>query len=459
MRLHRPPTLRTRLLAGLLLVVTVVIVVFDVATVTALRDWQIRRVDGMLNQTVASHSHRTAEQAAATDRQPPLPNLIPGDNYIAVVTADRGIVTLVASPDASPTLPADLTDLARSGQIRTVPGTEGSSFRLRAVSTEAGILVAAVNLRSVTDATHQLQAILTVATIIALAVLAAGGLLVVRHGLRPLETMAAQADRITAGDLTRPVAPQTPDTEVGRLGHALNRMLTRIHASVQEQQVGQERMRRFFADASHELRTPLTSLRANAELYEQGALTTHAQVDEAMRRIRVSAQRMSALVDDMLRLARLDQQPRSRTEPVELTTMLTDRVRDARATDGDRTWVSEIQPDLVVHGDPDLLGSAVDNLLANIRAHTPPGTTATITARRHDEDVVIEVRDDGPGVPHTALPRLFDRFYRVDDHHTGTGSGLGLAIVAEVVASHRGQATATATTPHGLRIHLALPIS
>jgi two-component system OmpR family sensor kinase len=174
-----------------------------------------------------------------------------------------------------------------------------------------------------------------------------------------------------------------------------------------------------------------------------------------MRRIRISAHRMSTLVDGMLQLARLDQQPERRADTVDLTALLTDSVLDARGTDTDRTWTGEIQPGLVVRGDPDLLRRAVDNLLANIRIHTPAGTTGTVTAARRGDRIEIEVRDDGPGVPDSALPRLFDRFYRVE--HTGSGSGLGLAIVAEVTAGHGGRASVTASAPHGLRIHLTLP--
>jgi ABC-type multidrug transport system ATPase subunit/signal transduction histidine kinase len=448
--------LRTRLLAGLLLVATAVIVVFDVATVIALRDWQTRRIDSILNQVTGSHQGWAGDLLAQAERRAPpvLPDLAPNDYYLAIATPDRGVVPVAVPPDDTPKLPADLAVLAESGRIRTVPGTDGTgSFRLRAASTADGILVAAVNLRPVDDAIHTLQVILAVATVVAMAVLAAGGLVVVRRGLRPLETMAGQADRITAGDLTRPVAQQTPDTEVGRLGLALNRMLGRIHTSVEEQRTGQERMRRFFADASHELRTPLTSLRANAELYEQGALTTRAEVDEAMRRIRISAKRMGGLVEDMLRLARLDQQPATRTERVDLTALLTDAVHDARATDPDRAWNDEIPPDLTVHGDPEPLRRAVDNLLVNIRTHTPPGTTATVTAHHRHGRVVVEVGDDGPGVPDDALPHLFDRFYRAD--HTRDGSGLGLAIVAQVAAAHGGQATAS--TANGLWVRLTLP--
>ena len=130
-----------------------------------------------------------------------------------------------------------------------------------------------------------------------------------RRGLRPVETMAGKADKITAGDLTERVSPQDARTEVGRLGARSTGCSARIEDFIAEREASQQATNRFFADASHELRTPLASLRANAELYQQGALPERAQVDEAMRRITAEAQRMSGLVDDMLRLARLDQHP------------------------------------------------------------------------------------------------------------------------------------------------------
>ena len=278
-----------------------------------------------------------------------------------------------------------------------------------------------------------------------------------RRGLRPIETMAAQADRITAGDLTERVSPQDPRTEVGRLGAALNGMLTRIEASVEEREASQELTRRFFADASHELRNPLASLRANAELYQQGAITERPQVDEAMRRIAHEAQRMSALVDDMLRLARLDQHPGRQHDPVDLTALTRECAERARIASPRRTWQADIAPGLTTTGDEELLRRAVDNLLANVRAHTPAGTAATITAAGHGDTITIEVSDDGPGVPADQLPRIFDRFYRAGGQPQLPGSGLGLAIVTAIAAAHYGTAQAALDDPHGLRITLTLP--
>jgi two-component system, OmpR family, sensor kinase len=281
--------------------------------------------------------------------------------------------------------------------------------------------------------------------------------LVMRQGLRPIETMASQADRITAGDLTDRVDEASSGSEVSRLGAALNGMLGRIQASVAEREASQELMRRFLAEASHELRTPLASLRANAELYQQGALSSRTQVDEAMRRIMLEAQRMGRLVDDMLRLARLDQHPARQRDPVDVGALVGECVERSEIADQHRTWQVRVEPDLVAVGDAEMLGRAVDNLLANVHTHTPPGTTAVITAYREAGRVVVRIADNGPGVPGDRLPRIFDRFYRAGSPSQRPGSGLGLAIVSEIAAAHDGTVRAAPGWPSGLCVTLAVP--
>lgn len=269
--------------------------------------------------------------------------------------------------------------------------------------------------------------------------------------------MAGQADAISAGDLTSRVGPHDPRSEVGRLGVALNGMLSRIEEFITEREASQEATRRFFADASHELRNPLASLRANAELYQQGALPERPQVDEAMRRITLEATRMSGLVDDMLRLAHLDQHPGQDQELVDLSAVLAGCAERARVADPQHIWLTTIDPGLVVTGDEELLRSAADNLLANVTTHTPPGTAATVAAAECDGTITVQVSDDGPGIPAGRLPRIFDRFYRAAAPSARPGSGLGLAIVTAVVATHGGSARAALNQPRGLRITLTLP--
>jgi len=378
------------------------------------------------------------------------------DNAVRVNGALSGLVQ--GDPNLTPKMPPNLAAVAAHWSAITVPSRNGNAqLRLLAVNEAGGTLVATTSLAGVTRTTGQLELILALGSAAAALLAGLGAALVMRRGLRPIEAMAAQADAITAGDLTDRVSPYDPRTEVGRLGAALNGMLGRIDAAIGEREASQRATRRFFADASHELRTPLASLRANAELYQQGALRGRPQVDEAMHRIALEAHRMSALVDDMLRLARLDQHPEREHGPVDLSALVRECADRAQTADPQRTWHIKVATGLVTDGDEELLRQAIDNLLANVRAHTRAGTVATITADRDGGNIAIEVSDDGPGVPGDQLPRIFERFYRGPAPSPRPGSGLGLAIVSAIVTAHHGTAEAAANHPHGLRVTLTLP--
>jgi two-component system OmpR family sensor kinase len=486
MMLRRPrrPQLRTRVLAGVLLITVVALVAFDAAAVTALRRYLLSQTDSRL-QTVLSlyrpvqvRMRSQLPQVSAVPgahRLPPAqvrvnwaiagPRLrlsppVLAQYYVGFVSVHgrRGFV--VGNPRLVPQLPPGLQVYAAGPRVQTVTSVGGTTqlrLRVMPVPASAGALVAATSLAAVNSTVGRLELILIIGSAVAGLLVAVGVSWVMRRGLHPIETMAAQADRITAGDLTDRVSPQDPATEVGRLGAALNGMLTRIEAAISEREASQELTRRFFADASHELRTPLASLRANAELYQQGALARRPQVDEAMRRIALEAQRMSRLVDDMLRLARLDQHPDQQHDLVDLTALVDGCAERAQVADPRRTWRAQIAPGLVSTGDEELLRRAVDNLLANVCAHTPAGTVATITAAERDGNVTVEVSDDGPGVPADRLPHIFDRFYRAAAPPPCPGSGLGLAIVTAITAAHQGTAEAALNRPHGLRVTLTLP--
>ena len=496
-RLHRTQ-LRTRVLAGVLAVLLLALAVCDVAAVTALRRYLLSQTDAQLQTVLRQYRPYTQPVALVL---PPVPaprqaqarpvarragregvrlSILasrPGPEveilgprltalplldefYAAYIT--RGGRTedkfLRGNPDLLPRMPANLHALASMARAQTVTSENGhAQLRLRAMKVGRGTLVATTSLADVNQTVGQLELIVAIGSAAAALLAAAGVAWLVRRGVRPIETMAAQADRISAGDLTGRVSPRDPQTEVGRLGVALNGMLARIEASVQEREATQERTRQFFADASHELRNPLASLRANAELYQQGALPSRPQVDEAMRRITLEAQRMSSLVDDMLRLARLDQPPGQQQDPVDLSALVTRSAERARATSPWHRWQAGIADGLEVTGDEELLRRAIDNLLANVHAHTPDGTMATITAARRGDTITIQVSDDGPGVPAADLPRIFDRFYR-SGARTDPGTGLGLAIVAATACAHHGTLEAALNTPRGLCITLTLPV-
>jgi two-component system, OmpR family, sensor kinase len=488
----RRAQLRIQVLAGVVLVTVVALAAFDFVAVTALHSYLVNQAGGQLQSVQSQYRAQTVtlpgrplpgQVRPAGGRVPPgaqlnlwappgfrqavvgprvvLPrSLVP---YWVGWVSPRGAKVFVhGNPDLVPVLPPRLalTLLAANHRAQSVISRNGrSQLLMQAANVGGGHLVVTTSLDSVNSTTTRLALIVIAGSLAAAMLVFVGVAWVVRRGLHPIETMAAQADRITAGDLTDRVHPGDSGTEVGRLGAALNGMLTRIEAAVHEREENQELTRRFFAEASHELRTPLASLRANAELYQQGALPERAQVDEAMRRIVLEAQRMSTLVDDMLRLARLDHHPGPEPEEVDLSQLVGECAERAQNADPARAWRADIEPGLTVTGDPELLHRAVGNLLANVSAHTPGSAASTITASRCDGTVTIDVSDDGPGVPQAQLARIFDRFYRAPVPGRPPGSGLGLAIVAAVAAAHQGTATATLNRPHGLRITMALPAS
>jgi two-component system OmpR family sensor kinase len=478
-RLHAFSQLRVRVLAGVLLVILVALAVFDVAAVTALRGYLLGQTDGQLGAVAGLYRPVTIDLAsppaafwqrihgtAAPRRQvvlqgprAQLPAPVLDQFWAACLSCLRSASVLVGGdPGLRPKLPGDLVAIARARRALTVAGGGNAPLRLTARREAGGILVVTTSLSDVNQTVGHLELILAVGSAAAAALAGLGTAWIARRGLRPVEQMAAQADGITLGDLTHRVGPHDPRTEVGRLGTALNGMLARLEAEVAEREASQELMRQFFADASHELRNPLASLRANAELYQQGALARRSEVDEAMRRIGSEARRMSGLVDSMLRLARLDQHPDREHEPVDLSALAADCAERAMISDPGRQWAADIAPGLVVTGDEELLRQAIDNLLANVRAHTPPGTPASISAAARGGCAQIEVRDAGPGVPASELPRIFDRFYRAGTpSRSGPGSGLGLAIVSAVAAAHDGRARAALAEPAGLRVTLTLP--
>jgi len=495
--LQRPrhAQLRTRVLAGVLAVTVAALVAFDFAAVGALRRYLVGHTDGQLTTVLRLYrpmsitlppgrprfTRGIVTEVPAGQRRQPNWQRASGPTYQQAISGPRvripapileqfgvGFIArkgprefiVSGNPALIPRLgQGALRGIAASRRAQTVASIAGDrpQLRLGAVPAPGGFLYATTSLGEVDSTVSHLELILAIASVAVGLLVAAGIGLVLRRGLRPIERMASQADRITAGDLTERVRPQDPATEVGRLGAALNGMLTRIEASVSEREASQELTRRFFADASHELRNPLASLRANAELYQQGALTRRDQVDEAMGRIAHEAQRMSALVDDMLRLARLDQHPEQCHRPVDLTALVADCTERAEITDPARTWRTHIAAGLATTGDEELLRRAIGNLLANVSAHTPAGTTATITASQTNGSIALQVSDDGPGVPPAQLARIFDRFYRSPAQAGPPGSGLGLAIVNAIAGTHHGTAEASPGSPHGLRITLTLP--
>jgi two-component system OmpR family sensor kinase len=434
-RVSRRPKLRIRVLAGVLAVTLVSLAAFDVVAVTALDRYLIRQSGQRL-------------QAALTVAQPKVNVIVKAGRTIPV----PGAYTIMLIPHAKPGRPI----VIEYGPAKTAKMSTNAVKALTAWPVATVVRTVAARPMTVTAPSQVVQpmaiavglrADLQVAT-----VRVPAGTLVASTSLNDVNATVARFRLIViAGSAAAGLLICGGVILVMRRASVLDGMLTRVEASVAERDAAADAMRRFFSDASHELRTPLASLRANAELYQQGALRRRPQVDEAMRRIALEAQRMSRLVDDMLHLARLDQLTEPDHEPVDLGQLAVDGVRDARDADPLRVYLVRAVGGLTAHGDGELLRRALDNLLANVRTHTPPGTTASVTVLGTDEGIAIEVSDDGPGISQETLPRVFDRFYRANAPVQRPGSGLGLAIVAEIAAAHGGTAQASTNQPHGLR--------
>jgi two-component system OmpR family sensor kinase len=329
------------------------------------------------------------------------------------------------------------------------------------------------------DVQHTLEQLQTLDLIIGavtLVVIAVAGGGLVGATLRPLREVEDTAGAIAAGDLTRRVPDRDDRTEVGRLGAAINVMLGRIEtsfmaqaASEAEARRSEKKMRQFVADASHELRTPLTSIRGFAELYRlqhQGEELT--DVDRGILRIEDSAKRMGLLVEDLLLLARLDQQRPRRSEHVDVLQIAAEAVHNLQVVAADRIITLKVvssDPPPIVTGDPDRLHQVLTNLLNNAVGHTPPSTPIEVYVASHvegdDATVSVEIMDHGPGLSAEHRDQVFQRFYRVDSHRSRDdgGTGLGLAIVAELVAQHDGTVGVSVTPGGGATFRVVLPLA
>lgn len=299
------------------------------------------------------------------------------------------------------------------------------------------------------------------------ACVAAGALLIasvaarflVRRGLAPLSVLAESVESLTTDDLARRVPVDTTTREVHNLATATNELLERVDEAFAREQATQERLRAFTADASHELRTPVAAVSAYAQLFDLGAKDRPDDLARAMSGIQRESARMRDLVEELLILAAAQSPAATRTEPVELTGVLREAV-DASLTVGPQWPVTvTMEPGLgSVQAEPAQLRRVLDNLLANVRAHTPPDTRTRIEVRREGEQITVTIADDGPGLAETERAQMFDRFWRQDHSRSrqAGGSGLGLSIVAAHVMSWNGTVSAAPTHGGGLAVTISL---
>jgi two-component system OmpR family sensor kinase len=468
-------SLRARLLLAMVLVAAVGLVAADVATFRLLRSTLLGRVEEQLD--VAT---RLAIPALSI---PEIPGggfsrdgglaSFPAGTYAAVLDEQGTVVRahvfgfgegVPAGPQIPEGLPGSASDERATSPVAFTTGARDgtTTYRARAYAlVDGGTLVVAIPLTDVHETLRRLVRIeLVVTLVILLAIGALAGWLAL-IGLRPLERMGETAGAIAAGDLSRRVEPADPRTEVGRLGMALNAMLERIEDAFGQRRASEERLRRFVADASHELRTPLTSVQGYAELFRRGAADDPEALAAAMRRIEEESARMSDLVDELSLLARLDQGRPLEHEPVDLAGVTAAAVDAARVADPARPIDLDAPGSLLVLGDAGRLRQIADNLLANARVHTPERTPVHVRLAADGPDAVLEVEDEGRGIPPEDAERIFERFYRADPSRSRErgGVGLGLSIVAAVAGAHGGSARYSPRNGGGSRFEVRIPLA
>jgi two-component system, OmpR family, sensor kinase len=465
-------SLRARLLIGVISLVVLGLLLFDVAMYLLFASSLLGRIDTQLTQrstmgtAVSVLSHNCRGEPGSTNGFPvnTVTELLRSDGSVALPCRVGGFG---ATPgDSAPVLPKHIKTSGDDPIAPfTVPGTGGiDHFRVTAWAEDAFNGQTVVFAIPIDDVNATLGQLLKLELFISIAVVGATALLawlLIDFGLRPLRRMGGVAGEIAAGDYSRRVEPATPKTEIGRLGLALNAMLAQIETAFAQRTASERRLRRFIADASHELRTPLTSIRGYSEMLRRGADESPEDSTLARRRIEEESVRMSALVDDMLLIARLDQGRPLDNKPVDLEAIARDAAADARAVAPQREIKLDVPGSVVVNGDDTRLRQVVGNLVRNALVHTPATSPIEIAVTTHNGTAELSVADHGPGLKPEDRDRIFEPFYRADASRSrdSGGAGLGLSIVTAVVAAHGGQVRVKETNGGGATFEVALPLA
>jgi len=469
-RLHALP-LRIRLVAILLGLLTIALLLLSLTTAYLTQRDLLSGIDAELRSVAAPVAQAALDDLGNNGDTSTLPT-----SYAFALMTPDGTPVHVVNPtgeDLHPALPPiPLTDQrVRTGEPFTVRSTDGDlqwRFVAGRVSNQ-GTFALGIPLRSVESTVARLLFTSGLISAAVLALCALIGWYAVSRAFRPLRQIEDTAAQIAKGDLTRRVPVSPADDEIASLGESLNVMLSHIEDSFEVREASRERMRQFVSDASHELRTPLATVRGYAELHRQGALPTAEATTAAFGRIEAEATRMAGLVEDLLTLARLDEEPQTVRTEIDLTVLAADAVADARARAPERvirlTGVSRELAATPVWATEARLRQVVTNVVANALAHTPEGTPVEVrvgtVAGAAGDEAVLEVIDHGPGIPLQDRQKVFERFVRADKSRGratgGGGTGLGLAIVAAIVQSHDGRVGLAETPGGGTTVVIHLP--
>ncbi len=456
-------SLRLRLVIGISIVIAISLSLLGFAVVKSTRDdlqgAATRQLERSLSNRVNANPRPPAGPGARTD---------PRGLSTAHLEVDEQGEILVAEPAGPPSDPLPLPELPeaeitrlRDGKSVTVDSVDGTIryLVLAGLGNDGRLQVEAAPLNSIDSTMSSLITRFLVGALVMLLLAAAAVVLVVSQGLRPLRKVINTADAVAAGERDQRIPTDEGPSEIRRLSVALDRMLQQQRASLIEREESELRLRRFISDASHELQTPITSVLGWTELQRKGALDDDGAA-MAMARIESEGRRMSVLVEDLLLLARLDEHRPLQQVSVDLAAVARDAVIDAQAVEPARPITCDAPVPVMVSGDPARLRQVVDNLLRNVRVHTPADAPAVVIVRADKTHARLIVDDNGPGIDPQNLAHVFDRFWRLDPSRTRAtgGAGLGLAIVAALVDAHHGTVTASEGETGGARFTVTFPL-
>lgn len=485
-----PWSLQRKLVVAMTTVMAVVLLVVGVVCVVTLRASVTTVVDKQLAGSMAAFSHsvdkyRNGSEGAKPGSDPkyvkPLTEFGGQAPGTVIVLIDSGVVTdsAVFSDSEPVSLNSDAvrqieTSALTSGQRQNADIEGLGSMRVESLThNENQTLVTGLSMSAANDAVVRESMVVLILALAALITTVISTVLVVRFAFKSLSRVVATAKKVTAlplgaGDVVLNVRVAESDTdrrtEVGKVGEALNHLLSHVGDALAVRAATDRRMRQFVTDASHELRTPLAAIQGYAELTRQDSDNLPEMTEYALARIEAESKRMSALVAGLLLLARLDEGQDLHTTMVDFTDLLVNAVNDARVSGPSHRWVVHVpEPAVVVSGDSERLHQLIANLLSNARVHTPPGTTViatltTITDKYGAVAADLAIGDDGPRIAPDLLDTMFQRFVRGDKARSREtdSTGLGLAIVSSIVDAHVGEVSVESTM-EGKTFRVRLP--
>jgi heavy metal sensor kinase len=427
-----------------------------------LRESQARRARQIAN-TLLAHVKQTSEAFVVNqtvDWYDPEIN----DCFIRITRGDGTVIYTSGAPKDGSFNPAEVPTLA--------PSSKTDFSRKIKLSDDKTLLIAALNFKSsgnpnyliefgvlldpVEDMLDHVFLQLALGLPLAIIIIAVGGYLLVRRALTPVEQITRAAEQITQHNLSERLPVSKTGDELERLSISLNRMIARIDDAFQNS-------KRFVADASHELRTPLTILRGELEnLADDSRL--EPEIRERAGSLHEEAVRLSQIVEQLFTLSRLDageaQIDWSHFDLADLAKTTAEQM-NLLAEDKKISIVCDANKTVAVEGDRARLKQVVVNLLDNAIKYTPPNGAIQLRVKTNNGHAILEVEDNGVGVPREALPHIFERFYRVDQIRSGDfeGAGLGLSIVKAICAAHGAEIETTSVPKVGSCFRVKLPLS